>query len=170
MSSPVESISGSPASGVLFLCDHASNHLPPEYGNLGLPPEQFARHIAYDIGAAGATRLLAARFNAPALLTKFSRLLIDANRGGDDPTLVMKISDGAIIPGNADVDDAEIERRKALYWQPYRDAVAAALEELAAAGPPPAIVSIHSFTPVMRGNAPGRWRCCGTATRASPRR
>ena len=153
MNAPVESIPGRPDAGVLFICDHASNHVPPEYGDLGLPAEQFRRHIAWDIGAADATRLLAARFGAPAVLTRFSRLLIDANRGGDDPTLVMKISDGAIIPGNARVDGAEIERRKRLFWTPYREAVAAALDGLAARGPAPAIVSLHSFTPVWKGVA-----------------
>ncbi len=150
---PVELIPGAPNAGVLFICDHASNHVPPEYGNLGLPPGQFERHIAFDIGAAAATRRLAARFRAPAVLSCFSRLLIDANRGGDDPTLVMRLSDGAIIPGNAAVDEAEIERRRQLYWRPYRAAVGAALDAMLAKGPPPAIVSLHSFTPVWRGFA-----------------
>ncbi len=97
---PVERIAGPADAGVLILCDHASNALPPDYGDLGLPPEQFERHIAYDIGAAAMTRRLAARFGAPAVMTTFSRLLIDPNRGADDPTLVMRISDGALVPGD----------------------------------------------------------------------
>lgn len=144
---------GRSVAGVLFLCDHASNALPPEYGDLGLPAGAFERHIAYDIGSAGVTRALAARFEAPALLTRYSRLLIDPNRGADDPTLVMKLSDGAVIPGNAQVDSAEIARRTALYWTPYRQAAGALLDEISAAGPAPAIVSLHSFTPVWRGAA-----------------
>ena len=97
-------------------------------------------------------RALAATFEAPAVLSRFSRLLIDPNRGADDPTLVMRISDGALIPGNAMIDDAEILRRTELYWRPYRDAVATQLDVMTAAGAPPAIVSIHSFTPVWRGS------------------
>ena len=98
------------------------------------------------------TRALAARFNAPALLTRYSRLLIDPNRGADDPTLVMQLSDGAVIPGNSRVDAPEIARRIALYWSPYRQAAAALLDQMSAAGPVPAIVSLHSFTPVWRGS------------------
>ncbi|MDB5569538.1 MAG: putative N-formylglutamate amidohydrolase [Hyphomicrobiales bacterium] len=153
---PVEAVAGDVRAGVLFLCDHASNALPPHYGSLGLDPAQFARHIAYDIGAAAVTRALAAQFGAPALLTRFSRLLIDPNRGADDPTLVMKLSDGAIVPGNRHADAAEAERRRELYWRPYRDAIGAQLDAMCAAGPVPAIVSLHSFTPVWRG-APRPW-------------
>ncbi len=148
----VEEISGRADAGVLFICDHASNALPPEYGTLGLPASEFERHIAYDIGAADVTRALAKHFDAPALLTRFSRLLIDANRGGDDPTLVMRISDGSIIPGNARVDEAEVERRKRRFWQAYRDAARQRIDEMIAAGPLPAIVSLHSFTPSWRGH------------------
>jgi predicted N-formylglutamate amidohydrolase len=65
----VEIIPGAMDGGLLLLCDHASNALPPEYGSLGLAPDQFQRHIAYDIGAAEVTRALAARFDAPAVLS-----------------------------------------------------------------------------------------------------
>src|ERR1700744_4953468 len=93
-----EAIPGTPGSRLLLLCDHASNALPP--GGLGLDPALLSTHIAYDIGAAVATRALAAAYGAPAILGRWSRLLIDLNRGADDPTLVMKLSDGSIIPGN----------------------------------------------------------------------
>jgi len=149
--SPVETVAGRLDAGALVICDHASNALPPDYGSLGLEREALARHVAYDIGAAELTRALAARLEAPAVLSTFSRLLIDPNRGADDPTLVMRYSDGAIVPGNARIDAAEIERRKKRFWAPYRDKVAAALEAMAATGEPPALVSIHSFTPVWRG-------------------
>lgn len=152
---PVESIPGGDGT-LLFLCDHASNRLPGPYGTLGLPPEQLRRHIAYDIGAADVTRRLAKLFNAPALLTTFSRLLIDPNRGADDPTLVMRISDGAIIPGNARIDAAEIAHRRRTYWQVYRDAIRQRIDALAAAGPTPVILSIHSFTEAWKGT-PRPW-------------
>ena len=150
---PVERVDGRADSGALVICDHASNALPASYGTLGLPPEALARHIGYDIGAAGVSRALAARLGAPAVLSTFSRLLIDPNRGVDDPTLVMRLSDGAIVPGNARIDAAEIARRRARYWAPYRDAVGAALDAALAAGPAPAILSIHTFTPVWKGAA-----------------
>ena len=129
---------------LLLLCDHASNALPPEAGTLGLDPACFATHIAYDIGAAAVTRVLAAAYGAPALLGRWSRLLIDLNRGPDDPTLVMKLSDGSIIPGNACAGAAEAGRRIAQFHAPYHAAIARELDRI---GPGAVLVSLHSFTP-----------------------
>jgi predicted N-formylglutamate amidohydrolase len=148
---PVEQIAGALDAGVIVICDHASNGLPPEYGDLGLTHESLQRHIAYDIGAAWVTRRLAGLLGAPAVLSTFSRLLIDPNRGADDPTLVMRLSDGAIVPGNARIDAAEIARRRALYWSPYREAVAQTVDAMTATGAAPVVVSMHSFTPIWRG-------------------
>lgn len=149
----VRTLPGRLDAGVLVLCDHASNRLPAEFGTLGLPSHEFERHIAYDIGAATAATTLAAALGAPALLTTFSRLLIDPNRGADDPTLVMRISDGAIVPGNARLDAAGIEVRRRRFWQPYHDRIETVLDRMAATGTVPAIVSIHSFTPQWKGTA-----------------
>ena len=146
-----EVLGGRIGSGVLVLCDHASNAIPAEYAGLGLPPGELKRHIAWDIGAAGVARALAARLAAPAILSRFSRLLIDPNRGLDDPTLVMRLSDGAIIPGNATIGEAEKRRRIARFYRPYDEAISRAVAAFRAAGIDPALVSIHSFTPVWRG-------------------
>jgi predicted N-formylglutamate amidohydrolase len=148
---PVERIEGALDSGALVICDHAANAIPPGYGGLGLPREALERHIAYDVGAAHLTRRLAKRLGAPAILSTFSRLLIDPNRGADDPTLVMRISDGALVPGNARIGAQEIGRRRRLYWTPYRAAIDSTVEAMLATGAPPAILSIHSFTPNWRG-------------------
>ena len=150
---PVEQIPGALDRGALVVCDHAANKLPLRYGGLGLPREALERHIAYDIGAAWLARRLADRLGAPAVLSTFSRLLIDANRGGDDPTLVMRVSDGDLVPGNARIDAREIARRRDLYWAPYRSAIAATVQAMLASGEPPAILSVHSFTPHWRGQA-----------------
>lgn len=146
-----EMIAGDTAGGLLFLADHASNAIPAEYDGLGLPTSALDRHIAYDIGVRPLTQALAARFEAPAVLSCFSRLLIDPNRGLDDPTLVMRISDGAVIPGNARHDAAERARRIARFWRPYDDAVGATITAMLATGRVPVIVSLHSYTPVWRG-------------------
>jgi predicted N-formylglutamate amidohydrolase len=164
---PVEEIEGRLDGGVLVICDHASNAFPPGYGALGLPREALERHIAYDIGAAWMTRRLAEQLGAPAVLSTFSRLLIDPNRGADDPTLVMRISDGAIVPGNARIDAGEVDRRRRLFWSPYRDAIEAKIEAMLATGEPPAIVSLHSFTPIWRGH-PRPWKV-GVLWDADPR-
>jgi predicted N-formylglutamate amidohydrolase len=151
--SPVERIDGRLDAGVIVICDHAANTLPPGYGLLGMPRESLERHIAYDIGAAWLTRRLARLLDAPAILSTFSRLLIDPNRGTDDPTLVMRLSDGVIVPGNARIDEAEISRRRQLYWSPYRNAIAQTVDAMSVIGASPAVVSVHSFTPAWRGVA-----------------
>jgi predicted N-formylglutamate amidohydrolase len=139
-----------PASSLLLICDHAVAALPSQYGLLGLDPGLFQTHIAYDIGAARVTRALAARFGAAAVLGRWSRLLIDLNRGADDPTLVMKLSDGSIIPGNAKAGPDEVARRIRDFHLPYHDAITAELDRI---GPKAAIISIHSFTPAWKGKS-----------------
>lgn len=152
----VEHLAGDVTSGVLILCDHASNAIPAELRNLGLPTGEMERHIAYDIGAAWMTRALAGALGAPALLTSFSRLLIDPNRGLDDPTLVMKLSDGAIVPGNAQLSEAGTMERINRFYAPYDAAISAAITLATNAGHPPAIISLHSFTPVWK-TTPRPW-------------
>ena len=117
---------------LLFLCDHASNAVPAELDLLGLSEADFARHIAYDIGAAELTRRLADLWDAPALLARWSRLVVDLNRGGDDPTVVMKLSDGRIIPGNRDLGREGIEDRIRRFHAPYHAAIAALIRDAAA--------------------------------------
>jgi predicted N-formylglutamate amidohydrolase len=153
---PYRRIAGDWASGVLILCDHAENLIPPGYGTLGLTPEDLARHIAYDIGAAGVTEHLALALQAPALLTRYSRLLIDPNRGRDDPTLVMQLSDGRVVPGNAAVDEAEIEARVDRYYAPYHHAIDVAIDTAIAAGKPPVLLAVHSFTQAWK-SVPRPW-------------
>jgi predicted N-formylglutamate amidohydrolase len=132
--------------GLVILCDHAGNLLPPAYGTLGLPAPQLQRHIAYDIGVAPIVRALSAELGAPAVLTRYSRLLIDPNRGRDDPTLIMRLSDGAVIPGNRKLDAAEREKRMRLYYEPYHRAISSVIDRCVATGIAPVLLSIHSFT------------------------
>ena len=144
-------IEGDLDGGFLILVDHASNHIPPEYRDLGLPKAELERHIAVDIGGAPLARLLAERFHAPALLTCFSRLLIDPNRGEDDPTLIMRLSDGAVVPGNARIDAVEAARRLERFYRPYHAALKSLLDSMLATGRVPAVLSIHSYTPIWKG-------------------
>jgi predicted N-formylglutamate amidohydrolase len=139
----------------LVTCDHASNRVPPWVtgGDLGLPAEDMERHIAYDVGAAGLARALADRLEATAVLSRFSRLVIDPNRGEDDPTLVMRLYDGSIVPANRRIGAAEIAERLARLHRPYHAAVA----RLAARRDDTVIVAVHSFTPCLRGRVPRPW-------------
>jgi predicted N-formylglutamate amidohydrolase len=149
-------IEGDWTSGVLILCDHAENRIPPAYDNLGLSSEDIGRHIAYDIGAAGVAEHLAQALRAPALLARYSRLLIDPNRGLDDPTLIMQLSDGRVVPGNAVLDEAEIAARVERYYAPYHHAIDAAIDEAVAEGKPPVLLAIHSFTQAWK-SVPRPW-------------
>jgi predicted N-formylglutamate amidohydrolase len=149
---PFELVHGDRERGMVLIADHARRALPEEYGSLGLPEQEFERHIAYDIGVEPVTRRLAAMLGVPAVLATFSRLLIDPNRGEDDPTLIRQIYDGTIIPGNYPMSPAERARRLENFHRPYHDAVSALVKSVATrSGKAPFIVSIHSFTPSMQG-------------------
>lgn len=151
---PFDLIEGDRSRGIVLVADHARRDLPEEYGALGLPAAELERHIAYDIGVEAVTRELAALIDAPAVLANFSRLLIDPNRGEDDPTLIRQLYDGTVVPGNYPMSAEERERRLERFYRPYHDAVAAMIASVAeASGRAPFILSIHSFTPVMQGRA-----------------
>lgn len=139
----------------LVTCDHASNHVPDWIGggSLGIGPDDMARHIAYDVGAAGLARGLAEALDSPCILTNFSRLVIDPNRGEDDPTLVMKLYDGTIIPANRQACKPEVAERLDRLHRPYHDALAG----LAGRRPDTVIVAVHSFTPCLKGRSPRPW-------------
>ena len=139
----------------LVTCDHATNTVPPFVGggSLGLSEADMTRHIAYDVGAKGLARGLGAALDAPVIESNFSRLVIDPNRGEDDPTLLMKLYDGTIIPANRHAGDEERELRLNRCYRPYHTALA----ELAARRDDTIIVSIHSFTPQLQGRPPRPW-------------
>ncbi len=138
----------------LITCDHATNVVPTDVagGDLGLPREDMERHIAYDLGAYGVAQHLGALLDAPVIASNFSRLVIDPNRGEDDPTLLMKLYDGSVIPANRHADAAERERRLNLLYRPYHNELARM-----AALPHAVILSIHSFTRQLRGRDPRPW-------------
>ncbi|MFK7902219.1 MAG: N-formylglutamate amidohydrolase [Nitratireductor sp.] len=146
MFEPVEIIDGDYSKGLVLLCDHASNALPKEYGDLGIGVGEFERHIAYDIGARALTVGLARVLGVPAVLSCFSRLLIDPNRGFDDPTLVRQLSDGTIIPSNYPLSSEELLKRQTQFYAPYRGAIDAALQKVRATSTIPAVFSVHSMT------------------------
>ncbi len=139
----------------LITADHASNAVPPDVGggSLGIAEEDMARHIAWDPGSAGVAIGLGELLDAPVIMSNFSRLVIDPNRGEDDPTLLMKLYDGTIIPANRHAGPEERERRLNAYYRPYHGAVA----RLAARRDDTIYVAIHSFTRQLRGRERRPW-------------
>ena len=135
-----------------ILCDHASNRVPRALDNLGLPPAELERHIAWDIGAAAITRRLAAHFDAPAVLAGYSRLVIDCNRRLEDAQSILSRSDGTAIPGNRDLTCEDAAARVEACFEPYHRACTAVLDGMEArGGDVTPVVMMHSFTPVMNG-------------------
>ncbi|HEX7005503.1 MAG TPA: N-formylglutamate amidohydrolase [Alphaproteobacteria bacterium] len=152
----VEVVNPQGGSPLLLLCDHASNAVPRALDRLGLDEAVLRLHVAWDIGAAEVARRLAARFDAPLALSGFSRLVIDCNRRPGHPASIPVVSDGIAIPGNRDLDDDAVERRRAACFRPYHEAVERLIAGFAARKVVPAVLSIHSFTPVF-GGVPRPW-------------
>src|SRR5215211_5938828 len=148
---PVVVVNGTGRAPYVLLCEHASRLLPRGCARLGLSAAEFDRHIAWDIGAAELATRLACLLDAPLFLAGFSRLLIDLNRPPGTPSSIPQISEATSIPGNMELDGAEAERRRELWFAPFHDAVAAHLD--ARAGLPTAVVGIHTFTPVFHNTA-----------------
>lgn len=137
------------AAKVLLVADHASPYFPASMNQLGLADWVLERHVAWDIGSDQLTRYLADLIDAPAILAGFSRLIIDPNRKLDDPTAFLEVSDGISIPGNQDLSEEQKSLRVQSFFRPYHDAITARLDEFRASGIVPALISVHTCTPVF---------------------
>ena len=80
------------------------------------------------------------------MLTRYSRLLIDPNRGRRRPDAHHAPLRRRRHPGNRRLDAAERERRIRLYYQPYHRAIDAVIDQCLATGVTPVLLSIHTFT------------------------
>jgi predicted N-formylglutamate amidohydrolase len=147
---PFEIVDAGGAAPLVLVCDHAGNRVPRALRRLGLAPATLRGHIAWDIGAAEVARRLSRRFDAPLALARYSRLVIDCNRALDDPSSIAAESDGIPVPGNRGLSPGERLERAETLFKPYHEAVARLIERKAAQAPSPALVSVHSFTPVFQ--------------------
>lgn len=132
---------------VVLSCEHASCRIPPHLGDLGLRFDELRDHVGWDIGAAELTRALAERLAAPAVLSRVSRLVIDCNRSPADADLIVATSHGVTIPGNAQLTEDERRWRLAAYHEPFHTE----LDEVLRDQPAHWLLSLHSFTPRLRG-------------------
>ncbi|HXP13430.1 MAG TPA: N-formylglutamate amidohydrolase [Stellaceae bacterium] len=138
---------------VLLVCDHAGKLVPRALNRLGLDDGDLSQHIGWDIGAGAVTRNLAQALELPAMLSFYSRLVIDCNRDPDDPTSIPLVSDGVAIPGNRDLAAAACQDRRRHLFEPYHAAIAAWIAVSLGSGVSPALIGVHSFTPSMNGQA-----------------
>jgi predicted N-formylglutamate amidohydrolase len=133
----------------LLVCDHASRAFPRAMRQLGVADWVLDRHVACDIGAAALTRELSRRFDATAVLAGYSRLIVDPNRQLHDASAFIKVSDGIAIPGNLELSEIEREQRIRSFFAPYHDAISRQLQVFLDRGQVPALISVHTCTPVF---------------------
>lgn len=142
-----EAIEGQKTTTVFLTCEHASQRLPEGYRWDPRDERLVGTHWAYDLGAADLTRELADASGAPAVLSRFSRLLLDPNRAEDAPSLFLAEAEGAPVELNRSIDAAERARRIERFHRPFHGAIDTRLGGHRAE----VIFSIHSFTPVYQG-------------------
>jgi len=153
---PVLVVNGEGASPFILACDHASNRIPEEYGDLGLTPVQRLMHIAWDPGALAVAHELSERLDAPLIHSTVCRLVIDCNRASDKHDLIPVVSERTDIAANVGLSDAERQKRIAKYHAPFHATIDAMLDARKAAGLETILITVHSFTPVYKG-APRPW-------------
>ena len=150
---PVRTVNAEGRGPFALICDHASNRFPPAYGDLGLPPSERVRHIAWDPGALAVSMRLASLLDAPLVHATTSRLIVDCNRFTDSESLIPTVSEHTEIPGNVGIGGNERAERIARYWVPFHDTIDRLLAARKAAGLETILVCMHSFTPVFKGVA-----------------
>ena len=138
-------------SNFVIVVDHAGRRIPRRLRDLGLPESELQRHIAWDIGALGVARQMAAALDATLVAQNYSRLVIDCNRDPAVPSSIPALSESSEIPGNVNLSEEEIAVRRREIFDPYHAHVRALLDERAAAGRPTILVAQHSMTDVYKG-------------------
>jgi predicted N-formylglutamate amidohydrolase len=141
------------AGSFLVVCDHASNHMPAEFGGLGLEAADLLRHIAWDPGALGVSRRMSVNLDAPLVRSNASRLLIDCNRPLDAPDLIALTSETTIIPGNLGLLPSQRQQRIDRFYTPFHNLLEGTLMDHLSRGQRPGIIAVHSFNPVYLGAA-----------------
>jgi predicted N-formylglutamate amidohydrolase len=138
-------------SAVLLVCEHASHHIPPQWGDLGLTPAQRLAHIAWDPGALDVARGLSDRLDATLIHAPVSRLVYDCNRAPDMAGAMPARSEVHDVPGNANLSPAERLARTEAVYLPWVRGLHDLVARRIALGQRPVIVTVHSFTPVYFG-------------------
>lgn len=144
---PVELLNPDSDFPVVLFCEHAGQAVPGRLGDLGITQAQLDAHIGWDIGAGAVTRHMAECLGAPAILQRYSRLVIDCNRPPHAPDSVPEVSDGVAVPANRRIGAAERQARIDEVFVPFHAAANALLDGRQRR----AAVSVHSFTPVFGG-------------------
>jgi predicted N-formylglutamate amidohydrolase len=137
----------------LIVADHAGNSIPRALGRLGLPGCECDAHIAWDIGIAAVSRLVADALDATLVQQNYSRLIIDCNRSPGSETSIPEISALTSVPGNVGLSEGQKTARVREIFRPYHDRIETELDRRRRAGRPAALIAMHSFTRVFMGAA-----------------
>ena len=150
---PVSVYNAGGASPFLLVADHAGNAMPRALGRLGIAEAECTRHIAWDIGIAGLSGLLADALGAVLIRQNYSRLVIDCNRPPGAATSIPELSELTAVPGNGGLSESDrADRARAIFW-PYHQRIDAELERRRQTDRPTVLIALHSFTPVFKGVA-----------------
>ena len=150
---PVLEENASGSSPFLLTSDHYGRAIPGVLGDLGLPEDELARHIAWDIGIAGVADALSRHLGAHLIAQRYSRLVIDCNRPPDAPSSIPRISEATVIPGNEGLARDAAEARRRLVFDPYHRRIRETIDSRLDRGMTTVLVALHSFTPVYAGIA-----------------
>lgn len=145
--SAYELVEGNLVSPVLFSCEHASQELPPGWTWDTRDTRLIDTHWAFDLGAAELTREFSRAFEAPAILARYSRLLIDPNRPVDSATLFRDNAEAEPVYMNTAVEPTDRSNRLQSCYEPYHQA----FDRLVGESSAHVLFSVHSFTPVYEG-------------------
>jgi predicted N-formylglutamate amidohydrolase len=138
-------------SNFVIVVDHASRRIPRRLADLGLPASELQRHIAWDIGALGVARGMAAALDAPLVAQNYSRLVIDCNRDPKVAASIPRSSESIEIPGNIGLSEAQVAARRAEIFDPYHERVRTLLDGRAAAHRDTILVAQHTMTNIYHG-------------------
>lgn len=136
---------------VVLVCEHASNHIPPQFADLGLDEAALQSHIAWDPGARGISGHLSTLLDAPLVCQNVSRLVYDCNRPPEAEAAMPAVSEVYAVPGNQGLSKVERDLRTLTYYVPFADSLSALIERRIVEGRPPALVTIHTFNPTYAG-------------------
>jgi predicted N-formylglutamate amidohydrolase len=128
---------------MLVTCEHGGHRVPAAYRRLFTGRGRLLQsHRGWDRGALDLARRLAGALGAPLHQATVTRLLVDLNRSAPR-NLFSPISRG--------LNRARREEVLARYHRPYRQAVRAAVARGCGGDAPLLHLSVHTFTPVLRG-------------------
>ncbi len=129
---------------LLLSCEHGGNRVPARYQAYFAHARQvLASHRGYDIGALSCARSLARRSGSALIWSTVTRLLVDLNRSVTHRGLFSEYV--------AELDRQEKHKILEQYYHPYRNQVIDAVSKNASREIASLHFSIHSFTPVFRG-------------------